>query len=127
MGRTCGTTTSSFLPDHLRQNTCHWSRARTHGAGVQTGWVRKQSSRFGCSSRPNRERPPARSVLTPGDNVKPALAQLGLRESELALFFDQLPSGVVLVDEHGYTTAMNGAARRFLGSAVERSQSLTQV
>jgi signal transduction histidine kinase/ActR/RegA family two-component response regulator len=47
-------------------------------------------------------------------------------ESELALFLDQLPSGVVIVDERGRPVRMNQAARRYLGSAFERAQSLPQ-
>ena len=65
-------------------------------------------------------------MLTFVTGVKPAVAPLGLSESELALILDQLPSGVVVVDERGRAIRMNQAARRYFGSALERVQSLTQ-
>jgi len=58
--------------------------------------------------------------------VKPALAPTGLSESELLAMLDQLPSGVVVVDERGQTTHMNDAARKYLGSALKRADSLTE-
>jgi PAS domain S-box-containing protein len=58
--------------------------------------------------------------------VKTAVVLAGLSESELRLVLDHLPSGVVTVDERGRSVRMNPAARRYLGTAIEGSTSLTQ-
>jgi PAS domain S-box-containing protein len=58
--------------------------------------------------------------------VKTAVVLSGLSESELALVLDQLPSGVVTVDEQGRSVRMNQAARKYLGASVEHSTSLTE-
>jgi len=46
--------------------------------------------------------------------VNQALANLGLGETEMTALFDELTSGVVVVDESGRTVHANDAARRYL-------------
>ncbi len=58
--------------------------------------------------------------------MKPALAPLGLSEAELLAVLDQLPSGVAVVDARGRLKHMNEAARHYLGSVIDRVQTLTQ-
>jgi PAS domain S-box-containing protein len=49
--------------------------------------------------------------------VNTALAHLGLGETEMTALFEELPSGVVVVDETGRTVHANHAARGFLDDA----------